>query len=737
MLENILVQCHEEPIHIPAQIQSFGYLIGFHKTDLTPLVYSQNITAIIPDFQVGKYSLEAVIKTLHIAPIPPIQELLSPASPIFKHKQQLTIDQLTYQLSVYSYQDIIYLELEKNNQENTDFDFGAACQKLIGAKEDDLWEILVQQLADCIHYDRIMVYKFLHDKSGVVIAEHKKESLPSYLNLHYPEFDIPKQARQLYLKNTARILSDVADEPIPLLVMPSTLEKDAHSFDLTYSQLRALSPIHIQYLKNAGVQSSFSISIIKEHKLWGLLTCQNIQAQHLMPHQREQAELLCQIANNAHLTLQLKAKLQHQEQWYDLKRILQQKVLLGGTTQEAILSIQPAIMQVIKADGAAFLKNNQLHTTGVVPKDAVIRSIYQWALNQQQDNLYYSHTFFKDYKHLLPLDGSSAGIMICFIDDDRNDAIIWFKKELQQEISWAGKPEKITQVKMSNGRRILSSSPRISFQIWKQLVKDTARAWHEKDIEAALSIRQFILEIAYLTSSRIADLNQQLIEVNTELEAFSYTVSHDFNTPLAVIQLNTQMIARNPYDAALTEKQSKRIINEVEGMSRLMKNILALSKAKRVDLALTSVDVALILDPLLANLQQVYPSQEINILLEDIYPVYADETMVYQLFLNIVSNAFKYTSNRQKPYIIIKGEETAEAIIYRIKDNGIGIPEEELTKLFQNFTRMSNSQGFDGNGIGLCIVKRLIDRIGGEITIENNIGNGITCTLKFPHQQLT
>ena len=111
----------------------------------------------------------------------------------------------------------------------------------------------------------------------------------------------------------------------------------------------------------------------------------------------------------------------------------------------------------------------------------------------------------------------------------------------------------------------------------------------------------------------------------------------------------------------------------------------------------------------------------------------ADRTMLHQVFLNIINNAVKYSSDKEEPVIEIEGSEDGDAIIYRIKDNGIGIPEKEKHKMFKIFNRMDNARKFKGNGVGLSIVHRIMNRLGGNVDYEsNNEGTCFILTFQKP-----
>src|SRR5208337_3985124 len=118
-------------------------------------------------------------------------------------------------------------------------------------------------------FDRVMVYRFQPDNSGVVIAEARDEELEPYLGQRYPASDIPKQARDLYLRNRIRSIPDARYTPAPLI--PALNSVTGKPLDLTFSTLRSVSPIHLEYLANMGVAASTSLSLVIDGKLWGLI----------------------------------------------------------------------------------------------------------------------------------------------------------------------------------------------------------------------------------------------------------------------------------------------------------------------------------------------------------------------------------------------------------------------------------------------------------------------------------
>ena len=183
-------------------------------------------------------------------------------------------------------------------------DFSGDIQKMIGLSiadmlaDKNLKHLLVNtaaQVKKIINYDRVMIYRFAQQGHGEVVAEAVNEKYSTWLGLHFPASDIPKQARELYKINLIRQIANVSTTPAAI----AALANNPNPLDLTHAQLRAVSPMHIQYLKNMGVASSFSISLLCKNELWGLIACHSYAPRFIDYKSRESAKLIGQILSSA------------------------------------------------------------------------------------------------------------------------------------------------------------------------------------------------------------------------------------------------------------------------------------------------------------------------------------------------------------------------------------------------------------------------------------------------------
>lgn len=718
------INCDQEPIHIIGEVQEYGFLIGTKGSEIA--FYSENVLSLFslkPKSVLGE-KIEVLFDQLK----------LDINWDNFSHNQELAIQHINfngeeYTLSIHSNNGFTLYEIEKvfpHHKINKEYQ---AVQNILRKSNDEnIWKILLKEIQEIIDFDRAMIYQFLYDGSGEVIEESVKPGLESYLHLHYPESDIPAQARALYLKNTVRITSHVSGKTYPIV----GVEKD--NIDLTYSVTRSSSPVHRQYLKNAGVESSFSTSIIVNGQLWGLVACQNAAPKHLDLQSRLLVETLTRTSANTFSSYKALETLEEYQR-VNLHNIeLRQNLLNEENFAKALQNNIQDVMNTCSADGMIIKINNEILTAGNVPNHSDIENIIHWSKENNQnfeENIFISNTFCKDIDKELENPETVCGIIISVLGNNSSDMMIWLRKEQGQKIKWAGKPEKGIISEIKNGVEIIKFSPRKSFEVWKEYVKGTSLPWKIKEIESAKWLTSIILKASHTKSSQIIDLNNQLNELNQELDSFSYTISHDLNTPLTVIKLNAQLMKRIIKPEDNTNKYLDNIVNQVDTMSDMIKNVLELSKIKKSEIELKKIEVDLLINKLAEDSKVSFDAPHTEIIIENTPEVLGDPTMVYQVFGNVIGNAIKYSSKSSNPTVKIIGEVFNNEVTYKITDNGIGIDKKDADKMFKIFSRMSNAKAFNGNGVGLNIVQHLMEKMGGAISYESESGVGTTFILKF------
>jgi len=318
--------------------------------------------------------------------------------------------------------------------------------------------------------------------------------------------------------------------------------------------------------------------------------------------------------------------------------------------------------------------------------------------------------------------------MVCFLSRELNEYIIWFKPAKIKTINWAGNPEKGKEIKEDGEVHL---SPRNSFETWSQTVDGYSENWR---LDEYKSVKRLKEEIAYAVNQKAGTLrvlNEKLRQAYEELDTFSYTISHDLKNPLSVIKGFSQLLQM---EQGLSERGLgflKRIEERTDKMNTMIQEILEYSRIGRSEIHLQQVKMTDVIDEIVNDLKHIYNSVDFDIQIGALPNLHGDRIMLQQVFANLISNAMKYSQHATKPKISIVGAEEDEQICYAIKDNGIGIAEKDLMGVFELFARMDNVSHIEGSGVGLAIVKRIVDKHKGRIWLESKLGEGSTFHVCF------
>lgn len=722
---NMWLHCEDEPIHLCGRIQEFGYLVVFDSY-MDCVAISENLAnwlGIPPADFIGSPITQFWEKTA----LPPID---FPAffrvlekDPLFRQVSEVRIHDQDYHWSVYRIEDRIYLEFEQINGLKSPSTKLYSYARHLDSAGDRLWAALCESVHEVIGFDRVMIYKFMDDGSGQVIAEKTAEDMSSLLGYRYPESDIPKQARELYTQFIARHTVDV-DAPTYAL-----LGKNSDMVDLGRSSIRALSPTHLQYLRHAQVSASASFSILMDGLLWGLVTCQHRTPKMVDLAQRHLCVFLTQYAVNRHLARQREIDLQYSKRIKSLELELKEKLLVNRNILEVLQETAPALCDMVSADGLIINHPHGAHRYGNCPTLAQFR-IIQTSINRR------SKKELVAFQHLATGDTESVddilfpGVAKVVILHEPKFSLYWFRREIEAEETWAGNPEKI--YRYDTDTTLQYPSPRTSFEAWKQKVKGQAAHWKKRELLFMRRVRYTVQDAVMKRVSEIQELNEKLVTLNNTLDTYSYTLSHDLKNPLSSIKLAAQLIQqRDNLPPEFLKKASTNILDAVELMTNMMQRVFEFSKAKSFDFEYAWIQPESFISKIVEDSMAQYGCPHLTCKMGQLEPIFGEKTLLYQLFQNLLTNAVKFSSMKADPLISIDSYSEGDQVVYHIGDNGIGIPQDEMDKIFEIFKRLSNADDFEGSGIGLSIVKRIADRLQAEIKVESKLGHGTVFTLRF------
>lgn len=248
-------------------------------------------------------------------------------------------------------------------------------------------------------------------------------------------------------------------------------------------------------------------------------------------------------------------------------------------------------------------------------------------------------------------------------------------------------------------------------------------------------IRAEILEHKNHLEQLVTERTEALIHANEELEAFSYSVSHDLRAPLRAIAGFSNIMLEDYSDKldADGQKTLNTIVNNALRMGMLIDDILSFSKLSRAEKINTSLDIKAIFRNVFDELIRQEPAgHKVVFELGELTPSVGDQAMITQVVTNFISNALKYSRNTPETKIIVSSTIADGSTFYTVKDNGAGFDEKYKNKLFKIFSRLHNDKEFEGTGIGLSIVKKVIERHRGTVTAEGALGEGATFSFSLP-----
>jgi len=247
------------------------------------------------------------------------------------------------------------------------------------------------------------------------------------------------------------------------------------------------------------------------------------------------------------------------------------------------------------------------------------------------------------------------------------------------------------------------------------------------DITRLKEVEREIQQLNNELEKRVVDRTWQLTEVNKNLESFTYTVSHDLRAPLRAISGYSSILLQDLKDIPEKDRKYLELLRQnAHDMGKLIDDLLNLSRLRMRSIEKETVSPALLVKEILTEIRTDPSSVNVEFRVGDLPPCQADRGLLKQVYGNLITNAIKFSKKREHPVVEIGSLTEDGRLIFFVRDNGIGFDMRYAEKIFGVFERLQNTEEYEGTGIGLAIVKRIIEIHGGHIWVESGVDKGTT-----------
>lgn len=682
--------CDKEPIHIPGAIQPHGVLLVVDQASQRVIHGAGPVEHVIGtddwlDASLGELLTEEAAAAILQGEAAVLRNVVPRHA---SGRYDITISRLAQEL-------LVELEPASAPEVLADLmlEFEAARHAFDSVTDvETLMHRAAQEFRRLTQFDRVMVYKFLDDGAGKVVAEDVAPELESFLNHHFPASDIPAQARALYLRNLVRVIPDVGYVPAPL----RPVRGEEKPLDMSDSILRSVSPVHIQYLKNMGVGASASFSLVKEGELWGLIACHNMRPRGLNWDQRT----ICRALSST-LARQIKAKedvnaYRERVRLRSFEDRIIELLSREGSLSAALSKHLSEVKRMFNADGVAVVRADELVSTGKCPPEPAIRELAAWLGEAGPSPVFASSELSATSAPAAAVGPLSAGLLAITLSPSEPWKVLWFRAEAVEVVEWAGNPHKAASW---NDDEPLT--PRSSFSAWSETVRGKARPWTVPEVSAAEHLAVAIRNVAQ--HRQISDLNKELLTLVNQKETLLKQrefllgeVNHRVQNSLTLVSTFLAMQAReSTNDAGRQSIEEAR--RRIAAVSLVHRRLYGTDQLHSVDGARY---VEELLDDLFASLGETWQQQ----LKPDLHPVLLpnDRAISVGLILTeLVINATKYAYDGEAGPVTVILTEHQNQFRLEVSDNGRG-------------------RGTSSSGYGTRMIDALVQQLGGNLDFVSN-----------------
>ena len=722
--------CEREPIHIPGSIQPNAVMLAADAGSFEILAFSANAADVLPPalFPPTGQHLDAVLPTGIVSALRDgIAAHSLTDGRVLRRTLSLPPRGESFHLVAHVHLGRVIVELELAPERAEDFcaasplDTELAMTRLRAAESlTEAAQIAALEIRAVTGFESVLVYRFDTDWNGEAIAE---DMVPDWqrplIGLRFPASDIPAQARALYTKAKSRFVIDRDCVPVPLVADRAAGNAP---IDLTFAQNRTLSPIHLEYQRNLGVDGSMSISIMVENRLWGLMIGHHRRPHYVAPETRAAATVLTDAFAMRVQEIEGKALWSERQHHLDIQGQLVRRLTSTEDFTDTLMQGSPALIDLFAATGAAIVSDDTVWRAGAAPDEAQIGALTEWlraelpaeARSFVTDTLALHHAPAASYTEI------ASGLLAVFVGAQRRHLLLWFKPEVPSTVTWGGDPRK----PVLPGSGPVAVLPRRSFERWVEERRGHSIPFAPWKVDLAQQLAEAVDGVVLRQRRKISELTGLLAEKERLLEQkdlLTREIDHRVKNSLQIVTAFLHMQRRQIADPAARQAFSETSAR-VMSVARVHDSLYQGDSLEEVDLGQTIQALCDDLAGMAGDEHSVELTADAGLMVP-----YRHAVALSLITTELVTNAFKYASRPDKGAhitVTVKGERRSEgtegaapasgegrsgegAVRLTVCDDGDGMPPDWESRKAQ------------GTGLGMKLVRAMLEQIGARLEAEN------------------
>ena len=710
--------CEREPIQIPGSIQPPNGLIGIDPDTFDVTVSSENLAELlgIDGQPVLGRTLDTILPAQFVEALrEELRDGRIPHGPPIRHDVSVGTPPRFFAAMLHRHDGRVVIELEATPVNPRDFGAPSA-----GALKSAVWSLracvslaeISQTAARIVReftgYERVLVYRFDPDWNGEAVAESIVDDWSeSLLGLRFPASDIPRQARELYTRSPARFVIDRDAAPVPL----TSSGADNRPVDLTFATLRTLSPVHIEYQRNLGVNGSMSVAIMVERRLWGLMIGHHRRPHYVAPETRDTVAVVVDSLSLGIVDIERRALVATQTAHLNEQIALLGQMAGADDVAEALTAGTSRLTDLFGSTGAAVVSGTAVVTVGETPSGSAVLQLAEHLRagppgpgSVATDNLAALAPGIE-----LPTDIAS-GMLAAFIDPARTAMLLWFRPEVVRRVIWGGDPSKPVMA----DARSSAVLPRRSFERWMEERRGFAAPWSGWEIEIGETLARAVDGVSLRTSRRVAELSakqdellaalSQKDQLIAEKDLLTREIDHRVKNSLQIVSAFLRMQSRSVQDedarAAFNDTYAR-----VMSIARVHDSLYQSGDLSEVDLGQTVETLCLDLAGVTGADKDMELVAERGLMVP-----YRKAVALCLIATELVTNAWKYAYPGQNSGVVevVVGRHGDGGLQLRVRDKGVGLP-----------------AGWDrqkSKGLGMQLIRAMLSQIDATMDVETTSG---------------